>query len=79
MSEDIRKDIRDRLQQYHLTFTWLIAIMELKGLIVDKFAMSAAMAGTAKGPKADSIINTAVSILDEYEQFVEGMVVVEDE
>lgn len=69
-----RNRIRVRLSQHKLSFTWLIGQLELRGINTDKTEMSSVIAGTRKGAKADTIIQTSHAILDEYDK---GSVLVE--
>lgn len=63
-----RNRIRVRLSQHKLSFTWLIYQLELRGLNTDKTEMSSVMAGTRKGAKVDTIIQTSHAILDDYDK-----------
>ena len=63
-----RDEIRNRLARNRLTFVWLIAQLEKRGVITDKTEMSGAVSGSRKGPKADLIIRESLAVLDEYEQ-----------
>ena len=61
-------NIRMRVASNQLTFTWLINRMRYRGVDTDKSELSAVLAGTRKGAKADSIIQCAGEILDYYER-----------
>lgn len=63
-----RNSIRVRLKQHNLTFTWLINQLSMRGIVTDKTEMSSVVAGTRKGDKADTIIQTSIEILDDYEK-----------
>lgn len=63
-----RISIRERLQKHSLSYVWLIAQLGNRGVKTDKTEMSSVVAGTRTGDKADSIIQTANSIIDEYEK-----------
>lgn len=60
--------IRERIKNYRLSFVWLIYQLEQHGITTDKTEVSSIFAGCRKGAKADSIIQTASVILDEYEK-----------
>lgn len=63
-----RIDIRFRLQKYNLSYTWLISQLRMRGVTTDKTEMSSVISGVRRGPKAERIIQTAVAVLDSYEQ-----------
>ncbi len=63
-----REDLRSRLQNHHLTFTWLINALKLHGLVVDKTTLSSAVNGTITGPRVETIMANSHFILDEYER-----------
>lgn len=63
-----RISIRERLQKHSLSYVWLIAQLNTKGIKTDKTEMSSVVAGTRTGDKADSIIQTSNKIIDEYEK-----------
>lgn len=64
-----RESIRFRLITNNLSFAWLIQQLDRYGIAVDRTVMSAVMAGTRRGPKADSIIRKSVEILDDYDAY----------
>ena len=70
-----RTNIRERLRKHNLSYVWLISQLRLRGVVTDKTEMSSVMAGARNGAKADTIIQTAASVLDSYEQ---GSVLVAD-
>jgi hypothetical protein len=39
----------------------------MRGVVTDKTEMSSVIAGTRNGAKADTIIQTSMEVLDEYE------------
>lgn len=63
-----RISIRERLQKHSLSYVWLIAQLGNRGVKTDKTEMSSVVAGTRTGDKANFIIQTANSIIDEYEK-----------
>lgn len=63
-----RTNIRERLRKHNLSYVWLISQLQLRGVVTDKTEMSSVVSGARSGPKADTIIQTAASILDSYEQ-----------
>lgn len=65
--EEMRNDIRDRLKRYALSFTWLVNQLEKRGISTDKTEISSVFAGTRKGAKAESIVETSKDILSKYE------------
>lgn len=71
VNEDTRKtlilQIRKMVADNTLSYTWLIQKLSDKGLLTDKFEMSATMAGTRRGQKADDILCHAYAVLCEYE------------
>ena len=56
----------DELSRY--TFVWLIYQLSQRDIVTDKTEVSSIFAGTRKGAKADSIVQAAGAILDDYEQ-----------
>ena len=58
--------VKQKLILYKLTGTWLIAQLADGGLDTDKFELSATLAGTRSGPKADEILRRSLDILNEY-------------
>lgn len=64
---DEKKSLRYRLQEYHLSYSWLIDMMGKKGMEVDKSTLSSAVNGTIKGERVGKILEMAHSVLDEYE------------
>ena len=63
-----RNDVREHLERNNLSFVWLINRLADKGIAVDKTEMSSMIAGTRKGPKAESVIRESIIILDDYEK-----------
>lgn len=63
-----RENIRYRLMTNHLSSAWLINMLGERGIETDRATMSAALAGTRKGPKVDDILSESVKILDWYEE-----------
>ena len=59
--------VRERIKNHRLSFVWLIHQLSLMGIATDKTEVSSIFAGTRKGAKADSIIQTTMTILDNYE------------
>lgn len=62
-----RESLRSRLQENHLSYSWLINIMRVKGFEVDKTTLSSAVNGTIKGERVEKILDAAHAALDEYE------------
>lgn len=60
--------LRSRLQENNLTYTWLINVLKLRGLEVDKTTLSSAVNGTITGPRVAKILDNSHQVLDEYEQ-----------
>lgn len=58
--------IRAMVSRYTLTYGWLIRQLSDEGLITDKFELSATLAGTRTGPKADQILWCSLGVLTEY-------------
>lgn len=61
-------EIRERLKRHRLSFVWLILELDKRGIVTDKTEVSSVFAGTRRGAKADSIIQTSTAILDDYEK-----------
>lgn len=62
-----RDRIRLMLYRNTLTNAWLVNRLEERGIITEKTEMSSVLRGVRKGAKAESIINTSLEILEEYE------------
>lgn len=62
-----KMNVRFRLIELHLSYSWLISIMHRYGYEVDKTALSSAVNGTIKGERATFLIGLANDILDEYQ------------
>ena len=60
-------EIRMRIATNRLSHTWLIFQLRKRNIETDKTEFSAILAGTRKGEKASLIIETALQILDAYE------------
>ena len=76
MTVEELNNIRERLTKNRLSFTWLIFQLDKKGIKTDKTEVSSIFAGTRRGAKADSIVQEAKVILDNYEN---GRVFVHDD
>ena len=63
-----RDCVRMMLYQNTLTNAWLVNRLEEKGVNTEKTELSSVLRGVRKGKKAESIINTALSILEFYEK-----------
>lgn len=64
----IAEQIRTLVENFSLTYTWLIRQLSDEGLMTDKFEMSATLAGVRTGSKADEILRRSLSILREYQE-----------
>lgn len=62
-----RDRIRLMLYRNTLTNAWLVNRLEERGVITEKTEMSSVLRGVRKGAKAETIINTSLEILDDYE------------
>ena len=69
---NIALKIRETVTRCTLTYGWLIRQLSDEGLITDKFELSATLAGTRIGPKADQILCCSLGILDEYRRKMES-------
>lgn len=63
-----RQSLRTRIQDNHLSYSWLINMMKLKGYEVDKSTLSSAVNGTITGDRVTKILTLAHEIVDEYEK-----------
>ena len=64
-SERIRKSISDN----RLSYSWLLFQLHLKGIETDKTELSSVLYGNRNGAKAESIVEKANRILDDYERY----------
>lgn len=62
-----RDRIRLMLYRNTLTNAWLVNRLEERGVITEKTEMSSVLRGVRKGAKAETIIETSLEILDDYE------------
>lgn len=62
-----RNFIRVKLAEHQLTQVWLCGELEAKGIITDKTELCSVLKGTRRGAKAENIIKTAVSVIENYE------------
>lgn len=62
-----RDRIRLMLYRNTLTNAWLVNRLEEKGINTEKTEMSSVLRGVRKGAKAESIINSSIEILENYE------------
>lgn len=65
-----RDRIRLMLYRNTLTNAWLVNRLEEKGINTEKTEMSSVLRGVRKGAKAESIINTSIEILENYESLM---------
>lgn len=65
---ELTEKVKGGVKRNSLTYTWLISQLADKGLLTDKYEMSATVAGTRLGAKADEILRLSVDILAEYEE-----------
>lgn len=61
------EQIRTLVENFSLTYTWLIHRLSDDGLMTDKFEMSATLSGVRTGSKADEILRRSLCILKEYQ------------
>ena len=62
------EQIREKVADCSLTYTWLIRRLSDEGLSTDKFEMSATLSGVRTGCKADEILRRSLDILHEYQE-----------
>ncbi len=65
-----RDRIRMMLYRNTLTNAWLVNRLEEKGINTEKTEMSSVLRGVRKGAKAESIINSSIEILENYESLM---------
>ena len=69
-----RQSLRSRLQENHLSYSWLINMMKFRGYEVDKATVSSAVNGTITGDRVTKINELGHAILDKYEnEFLSSM------
>lgn len=69
-----RRSLRERLLSNHLSYAWLINMMKLKGMEIDKSTVSSAVNGTITGDRVTKINDLGHAILDLYErEFLSSM------
>lgn len=65
---EYQQSLRDRLQRNHLSYSWLINMMKLRGFETDKATVSSAVNGTITGDRVTKINDLGHAILDQYER-----------
>ena len=65
--QEERTQIKFTLFKNALTNVWLQKQLENRGIKTDKSELSSVLNGSRKGPKAVTIINTAIEVLRDYE------------
>lgn len=60
--------IRRKMDDYHLTYVWLINQLTARKVYTDKSEVSSAINGTRSGAKVDKILSVSLEILEEYER-----------
>ena len=65
--QEEREHIKISLYKNALTGVWLQKQLENRGIKTDKSELSSVLSGSRKGPKAVTIINTAIEVLRDYE------------
>lgn len=65
--QEEREYIKISLFKNALTNVWLQRQLEMKGIFTDRSELCSVLSGTRKGPKAATIINTAIEVLNDYE------------
>ena len=63
-----RDRVRVCISNNRLSYSWILFQLHLKGIETDKTELSSVLAGTRKGAKAESIVATAIDILEYYEK-----------
>lgn len=61
-------EIRQKLWQYGLNYTWLLHQLRLIGVDTCKEDISMYLCGRRKGKKAEEVVNAALGVLDKYAQ-----------
>ena len=64
-----RATVRAKLAEFSLTQTWLMCELEKNGVTTHKSELCSVLKGDRFGDKAEKIINTALSILQKYEEY----------
>ena len=59
--------IRRKLESNNLTAVWLINRLADRGVMTDKTEFSSVINGARIGPKAKTIIDTSLAVLEQYE------------
>ncbi len=65
--KELAAAIRAKVEQFQLTYVWLVSRLSDEGLLTDKHEMSATLSGSRIGPKADEILRQSLGILTIYE------------
>lgn len=60
--------VREMLRRNGLKYDWLINNLKEKEIKTEKTELSSVLHGVRKGPKAESIIDASLEILEQYEQ-----------
>lgn len=63
----MRDSVRVSLAKHHLTYGWLIAELDKRGIVTNKTDMSLYLNGKRVGKKALTVLEKSVMIFDRYE------------
>lgn len=66
--QKLRKKIKRKLDENHLTQVWLISRLSDKGLNTDKAELSSVLSGVRRGAKVSALLSAADEILTRYER-----------
>lgn len=61
--------LRQKLLQYKLNYSWLVAQLRKQGVEICREDISMYLAGRRKGPKAVAVIDLSFTVLERYAKF----------
>lgn len=64
--ERMADDIRTKVTDYGLTYVWVIRQIAKRGVHTNRSEMSAVLAGSRTGYKADNILMNSLAVLNKY-------------
>ena len=67
--EKERVHIRSFLKDHHLSYPWLIALLQKKGVETSRSELCEICIGRRVATKAQTVLKLSAEIIDEYEQF----------
>ncbi len=68
----VGESVKNMLSKNNLTGVWLLGMLEIKGILLEKSTLSAILNGRSKDKKAEEVLNISIEILRDYEEWKRG-------